>query len=214
MAKRLQYWMIGPSSVDSPEWDSISTTSSGVTMPRSPWPASAGCRKMAGVPVEVKVAVILRATMPLLPMPVTITRPRTFMMTPISRTNVAAKSRSENCASSALRPNAATDRLWQAAFTIRPPEPNGTIFEASVDTRLPFFPHVTAGYPAGTRGDEPPYLVRRLSLVPRPLAGLTPGTGRLSTPFQGLMANHFATAKRDFGVVLLHTVATPRDRRS
>src|SRR3546814_5052330 len=34
MAKRLQYWMIGPSSLDSPEWDSISTTSSGVIMPR------------------------------------------------------------------------------------------------------------------------------------------------------------------------------------
>ena len=47
----------------------------GVIMPRSPWLASAGWTKSAGVPVEARVAAILRATWPLLPMPVTTTRP-------------------------------------------------------------------------------------------------------------------------------------------
>src|SRR5687768_1149119 len=43
--------------------------------PRSPWTASAGWRKNAGVPVLASVAAILRQTMPDFPMPVTITRP-------------------------------------------------------------------------------------------------------------------------------------------
>jgi hypothetical protein len=41
----------------------------------SPWLVSAGWTKKAGVPVDDMVAAILRATWPLLPMPVTITRP-------------------------------------------------------------------------------------------------------------------------------------------
>ena len=45
-------------------------------MPRSPWLASAGWTKAAGWPVEARVAAILRATWPDLPMPVTMTRPR------------------------------------------------------------------------------------------------------------------------------------------
>ena len=45
-------------------------------MPRSPWLASAAWTNCAGVPVEARVAAILRATWPLLPMPVTISRPR------------------------------------------------------------------------------------------------------------------------------------------
>ena len=44
-------------------------------MPRSPWLASLGCTKNAGVPVEAKVAASFWPTWPLLPMPVTITRP-------------------------------------------------------------------------------------------------------------------------------------------
>src|SRR5437016_7088275 len=43
--------------------------------PRSPWIASAGCRKNAGVPVLVRVAAIFRQMIPDLPMPVRITRP-------------------------------------------------------------------------------------------------------------------------------------------
>ena len=52
-----------------------STTSPLVTMPRSPWLASAGCRKNAGVPVLASVAAILPPTWPDLPMPETTTRP-------------------------------------------------------------------------------------------------------------------------------------------
>src|SRR5437764_1269431 len=39
-------------SSDSPEYEIAITTSSFVIMPRSPWLASAGCMKNAGVPVE------------------------------------------------------------------------------------------------------------------------------------------------------------------
>ena len=51
-------------------------TSLGWMMPRSPWLASPGWTKKAGVPVEASVAAILRPTWPDLPMPVTMTRPR------------------------------------------------------------------------------------------------------------------------------------------
>jgi hypothetical protein len=44
-------------------------------MPRSPWLASAAWTKKAGVPVEAKVAAILRPIWPDLPSPVTISRP-------------------------------------------------------------------------------------------------------------------------------------------
>ena len=44
-------------------------------MPRSPWLASPGCMKNAGVPVEASVEAILRPMWPDLPMPVTTTRP-------------------------------------------------------------------------------------------------------------------------------------------
>ena len=44
-------------------------------MPRSPWLASPGCTKNAGVPVEARVAAILRPMCPDLPMPLTTTRP-------------------------------------------------------------------------------------------------------------------------------------------
>src|SRR6266511_931956 len=50
-------------------------TSSRLTMPRSPWSESTGCRNMAGVPVDVNVAAILRAIRPDLPTPETMTRP-------------------------------------------------------------------------------------------------------------------------------------------
>ncbi len=43
----------------SPELEIASTTSSRVIMPMSPWLASAGCRKKAGVPVLASVAAIL-----------------------------------------------------------------------------------------------------------------------------------------------------------
>ncbi len=60
----------------SPELESATTTSSAVIMPRSPWLASPGCMKNAGVPVEASVEAILLPMWPDLPMPVTTTRPR------------------------------------------------------------------------------------------------------------------------------------------
>ena len=64
------------SSVLSPEFDRAIITSSAVIMPRSPWLASAGCTKKAGVPVLASVAAILWPTWPDFPMPLTTTRPR------------------------------------------------------------------------------------------------------------------------------------------
>ena len=56
-------------------------------MPRSPWLASAGWTNCAGVPVEASVAAILRPTWPDLPMPETITRPRTSSIIATAREN-------------------------------------------------------------------------------------------------------------------------------
>ena len=64
------------SSSVSPLFDNATMTSSDCSTPRSPWIASAGWRKNAGVPVLDSVAAIFRAMMPDLPMPVTMTRPR------------------------------------------------------------------------------------------------------------------------------------------
>ncbi len=75
MARRFRCGSRNSSSGLSPELDSASTTSLAVIMPRSPWLASAACRKKPGVPVLARVAAILRPTCPDLPMPVTITRP-------------------------------------------------------------------------------------------------------------------------------------------
>ena len=63
------------SSAVSPLFESARMASPGTTIPRSPWLASPGCTNRAGVPVEARVAAILRATRPDLPMPVRTTRP-------------------------------------------------------------------------------------------------------------------------------------------
>src|SRR5688572_1876341 len=65
--------------------------------PRSPWTASAGCRKNAGVPVLASVAAILRQTMPDLPMPVTMTRPLQWR---ISSTALAKRSSTRSTSAS------------------------------------------------------------------------------------------------------------------
>ena len=58
---RLRCGVSSTSSSVSPEFDSITTTSAGVIMPRSPCEASAGWTKKAGVPVDASVAASLRA---------------------------------------------------------------------------------------------------------------------------------------------------------
>ena len=52
------------SSSDSPLLESRIATSLLLTRPRSPWSESTGCRNVAGVPVDVNVAAILRAINP------------------------------------------------------------------------------------------------------------------------------------------------------
>src|SRR4029077_12038732 len=56
-------------------------------MPRSPWMASAGWRKCAGVPVLESVAAIFWQMMPDLPMPVRMTRPRQSRRSSTARFN-------------------------------------------------------------------------------------------------------------------------------
>ena len=73
--KRREYSTMLRSSGVSPDHESAMTASSPPIMPRSPWLASAGWMKKDGVPVEARVAAILAPTCPLLPMPVTMTRP-------------------------------------------------------------------------------------------------------------------------------------------
>src|SRR5947208_3207978 len=68
----------------------MTTTSSGVIIPRSPCPASAECTKNAGVPVEASVAASLRATCPDFPMPDTTTRPRQSRISCTALTNGSA----------------------------------------------------------------------------------------------------------------------------
>ena len=74
----------------SPLADSASTTSPRTTIPRSPCTASTGCINNAGVPIELRVAATLRAIIPLLPMPVTTTRPR--------QASIKSTARSKACA--------------------------------------------------------------------------------------------------------------------
>ena len=74
--RRRRWGRIARSSSVSPLLESSSTTSSAATMPMSPCRASPGWRKTAVRLREEKVAAILRATMPLLPTPLTTSFPR------------------------------------------------------------------------------------------------------------------------------------------
>lgn len=70
------------------------TMSLSCTVPKSPCMASAACIKIAGVPVEFKVATILVAMMALLPMPEITTLPLEFKIL----LTVRVKSPSNRCA--------------------------------------------------------------------------------------------------------------------
>src|SRR6266545_605954 len=97
-------WLTSPnSSSEAPLFESTTATSSRPTMPRSPWSESTGCRKVAGVPVEVNVAAILRAISPDLPTPETMTRP----LAAASRSTARAK---VGPSPSAIRRTAAASR--------------------------------------------------------------------------------------------------------
>ena len=97
--------------------------SSGVIMPRSPWLASPGCTKKAGVPVDAKVAATFRPTWPDLPIPVTISLPRAPEINSTAAVN-ATPSPSWMAAESAVMPlaSASSVRLAEAIRSrLRPP---------------------------------------------------------------------------------------------
>src|SRR5579863_8289910 len=95
----------------SPEAERAMTASPGMRTPRSPWTASAGWRKRAGEPVELRVAAIFWATMPLLPMPVTTTRP---WDSPQRRMSSTARLKSD-----AMGPSRRVARASRAAASVR-----------------------------------------------------------------------------------------------
>src|SRR5829696_1564267 len=102
----------------SPDQDSAMMTSSAVIMPRSPWLASAAWTKNAGVPVEAKVAAILRPIWPDLPSPVTISRPLAFRIRSAAATNGARRSDCNAADSAAIPPPSASSVRradWTAA---------------------------------------------------------------------------------------------------
>src|SRR3990172_4048092 len=90
-------------------------TSSCRTIPRSPWLASAGWTKYAGVPVLDMVEAILRAMCPDLPIPLTITRP---LQARISDT--AARNRSSRRAIMARTASASIARTRRASSSAVP----------------------------------------------------------------------------------------------
>ena len=69
------------------------TTSSLRIMPRSPWAASAGWMKIAGVPQLASVAASLRPTRPDLPMPSTMTRVLVRQRSSTARANSSPRPR-------------------------------------------------------------------------------------------------------------------------
>ncbi len=86
----------------SPLFDRHTTTSSRRTIPKSPWTASDGWRKIAAVPVEFIVATILRAMIPDFPIPVTTILPFASKIIRTARSNEASilsTSAATDCAS-------------------------------------------------------------------------------------------------------------------
>ncbi len=76
------------SSAVSPDQEMARITSSGAIIPRSPWLASVGARRRRGA-VEASVAASLRPTWPLLPMPLTMTRPSVPRISSTARSKAA-----------------------------------------------------------------------------------------------------------------------------
>src|SRR5450830_550217 len=113
---RLTTGRIAISSALSPEYDMAMKASSGVTMPRSPCAASAGCTNRAGVPVDAKVAAILRPIWPDLPMPDTTTRPLQFSSSETACPTLLSVSRRE-C--SAISASASICRASRASSSAR-----------------------------------------------------------------------------------------------
>ena len=109
--RRFTSGTMAASSSLSPRLEMASTTSTALIMPRSPWLASAGCTNIAGVPVDASVAAILRPTWPLLPMPITTTRPAT--------SSISATARAKSSPSRRLRPSTAAASMSSVSWARR-----------------------------------------------------------------------------------------------
>ena len=104
------------SSTVSPDQESARITSSWVIMPRSPWAASLGCTKKAGVPVEANVAATFWPMWPLLPMPETMTARARYHRSSTARANGSAR---PFCRAplSAISPSASSSSVRSAVAT-------------------------------------------------------------------------------------------------
>src|SRR5919201_3477557 len=108
--RRLTSGTMSRSSSLAPEDEMAMNTAPASIMPRSPWLASAACTKYAGVPVLAMVEAILRAMWPLLPMPLTTTRPLRVAMS-----SSAARNRSSNRSISARNASASIESTRRAS---------------------------------------------------------------------------------------------------
>ena len=122
-----------PSSTLSPDQDMATIASSLAIMPRSPWLASLGCTKKAGVPVEANVAAIFWPTWPLLPMPVTMTRP----LAAASAATAAPNGGRSCCSSDGAAPQALRTRAPACAPPIAAAA-GGTEFAERTTVSFPF----------------------------------------------------------------------------
>ena len=119
--KRREKVIISASSAVSPDHDRARMASPSCIMPISPWLASAGCTKNAGVPVEANVAASLRPIWPDLPMPVTTTRPFRLRIAEIAATKLRARplDASAISASSAIMPDRSARNVLSAEASAR-----------------------------------------------------------------------------------------------
>ncbi len=97
-----------------PELEIAISTSPRTSIPKSPWPASPGCIKKDGVPVEANVAAIFRPICPDLPIPVITTRPlhcNSTSQARLKRSSICVANTSMACCS--IR-NVANALLWKS----------------------------------------------------------------------------------------------------
>src|SRR2546429_4984797 len=113
-------WFTSPNrSSDVPLFDRRIATSSRPTMPKSPCSESTGWRNEAGVPVEVKVAAILRAIRPDLPTPDTMTRPFAAASSCTADTNGAPNRSATRRIASASRASTRRPRSARSLGSVR-----------------------------------------------------------------------------------------------
>src|SRR5947208_8176238 len=131
-------WFTSPnSSSDVPLFERRTAMSLRPTMPKSPCRESTGCRNEAGVPVEVKVAAILRAISPDLPTPDTMTRP---FAAASSRTAAAKAGPRRSATRSIASASRASTRRPRSASSLGSARDIATLQEVFREQALPLAP--------------------------------------------------------------------------